>query len=175
MVAAAAALPPSPRTAWQRRRIRGGRPVSRWGRVFQSGAPGGGVACGGLRAAALVGQAPVDGGGGAEGGEEPQRWRWLRRPWRAPAAAKEGEMDGDGGAGGLANGTGGFADGTGGFADGACGLDDVAATAAAVVSAAQPLALSLSPNVAATGLRVSWCARRQRPVEPRHHLVGPHR
>jgi len=134
-----------------------------------------GVACGGLRAAALFGQAPVDGGGGAEGGEEPPRWRWLRRTWRAPAAAKEGEMDGDGGADGLANGTGGFSDGMGGFADGAGGLDDVAATAAAVVSAAQPLAPSLSPNVAATGLRVSWCARRQRPVEPRHHLVGPRR
>jgi len=84
-------------------------------------------------------------------------------------------MDGDGGTGGLADGAGGFADGAGGFADGAGGLDDVAATAAAAASAAQPLSPSLSPNVAARGLRVTWRACRQRPVEPRHHLFGPRR
>ena len=65
-------------------------------------------------------------------------------------------MDGDGSTGGHADGAGGFADGAGGFADGAGGLGDVAATAAAVASAAQPLPPSLSHNVAATGLRVSW-------------------
>jgi len=84
-------------------------------------------------------------------------------------------MDGDGGTGGLADGAGGFADGSGDFADGAGGLDDVAATAAAAASAAQPLSPSLSPNGAATGLWVSWYARRQRPVERRHHLFGPRR
>ena len=84
-------------------------------------------------------------------------------------------MDGDGSTGGHADGAGGVAEHVGGSADGAGGLDDVAATAAAVASAAQPLPPSLSPNVAATGLRVSWLASRQRPVEPRHNLFGPRR
>jgi len=84
-------------------------------------------------------------------------------------------MDDDGSTGGHADGAGGFSDGAGGFEDGAGGLEDVAATAEAVGSAAQPLPPSLSANVATTGLRVSWRARRQRPVEPRHHLFGPHR
>ena len=39
--------------------------------------PLGGDACGGLRAAALVGYSTVDGAGVAEGGKEPPRWRWL--------------------------------------------------------------------------------------------------
>jgi len=117
----------------------------------------------------------VDGAGVAEGGEEPPRWRWLLGPRCAPPAAGEGEIDGDSSTGGHAEGAGGFADGAGGFADGAGGLDGVAATAAAVASAAQPLPPSLSPNIATTGLRVSWLARRQRPVEPRHHLLGPRR
>jgi len=143
-------------------------------------APWWGDACGGLLAAVFVVYSPVDGGGVAEGGKKPPRWRWLlrpwlRRPWHAPAAAGEGEMDGDGSTGGHADGAGGVAEHVGGSADGAGGLDDVAATAAAVASAAQPLPPSLSPNVAATGLRVSWRARRQRPVEPWHHLFGPHR
>jgi len=104
----------------------------------------GGDACGGLRAAALVGYSTVDGAGVAEGGKEPPRWRSLWLPWRAPPAPGEGEMDGNGsigghadgaggfadGASGFADGAGGLADGAGGFADGAGGLDDVAATAA---------------------------------------------
>jgi len=135
----------------------------------------GGDACGGLCAAALVGYSTVDGAGVAEGGEEPPRWWWLRRPWRAPPAAGEGEMDGDGSTGGHADGAGGLADGAGSFADGAGGLGDVAAAVAAVASAVQPLPPSLSLNVATMGLRVSWRARRQRPVEPRHHLFGPRR
>jgi len=117
----------------------------------------------------------LNGAGVAEGAEEPPRWLWLRSPRRAPPAAGEGEIDGDSSTGAHAEGAGGFADGVGGCADRVGGLDDVAATAAAVASAAEPLPPSLSPNVATTGLRVSWRAHRQRPVEPRHHLFGPRR
>jgi len=80
-------------------------------------------------------------------------------------------MDGDSGTGGLADGVGGFADDADGFADGAGLLEHIAATAAAAASAAQPRSPSLSLNHAATMLRLSWRARRDRPVKPRHQPV----
>lgn len=86
---------------------------------------------------------------------------------------EERKLYSESGSVGLADVTGGFFDSTSGFEDYAGGLDDVVFTAAALASAAKPLALSLSLNVAATEQLVSWRASRSRPVEPRHYLLGP--